>query len=174
VAIALFAFDQLYVASSNTRQEALRNSIKGKPPQTFVRPDRKWIFGQQNVIYYYEHFDPDLNEFVRISAFEFDPESFRIVRRVYASRAHWESALQKWVFERGWSRTFTGQNEQFQRFDVETFAQITEPPSYFNKEVKQSSEMSYDELSRYIKDLQQSGFETVRFGCSSTRNSRIR
>ena len=162
VAAGLFVFDQFYLPGANTRQEALRNFIKGKPAQTFVRPDRKWIFGQNNVIYYYEHFDPDLNEFVRISAFEFDPETFRIVRRVYAGRAHWESALSKWVFERGWSRTFSDQSEQFKRFDVDTFAKFSEPPQYFNKEVKQSSEMSYDELSRYIKDLQQSGFETVR------------
>jgi LPS export ABC transporter permease LptG/LPS export ABC transporter permease LptF len=162
VAVGLFIFDQLYLPSANTRQEALRNSIKGKPAQTFVRPDRKWIFGQQNVIYYYEHFDPDLNEFVGISAFQFDPLDFKIVRRMYASRAHWESTMSKWVLERGWMREFTDSGENFRRFDADTFAQFSEPPTYFKKEVKQSSEMSYDELSRYIKDLQQSGFETVR------------
>ena len=35
-------------------------------------------------------------------------------------------------------------------------------PGYFKKEVKQSSEMNYDELRRYIDDLQQSGFDVVR------------
>jgi lipopolysaccharide export LptBFGC system permease protein LptF len=37
-----------------------------------------------------------------------------------------------------------------------------EPPTYFKKEVKQSSEMNYDELRLYIRDLQQSGFDVVR------------
>jgi LPS export ABC transporter permease LptG len=163
IAAALFMFDQLYLPSANTKQESIRNAIKGKPPQTFVRPDRKWIFGKNNVIYYYEHFEPDLNEFVGISAFEFDPKTFKITRRAYASRAHWEPNLQNWVFERGWWRTFAADgSEDFKRFDVTTFAQFNEQPGYFKKEVKQSSEMSYGELARYISDLKQSGFETVR------------
>jgi len=33
---------------------------------------------------------------------------------------------------------------------------------YFKKEVKQYSEMNYEELGRYIRDLQQSGFDVVR------------
>jgi lipopolysaccharide export LptBFGC system permease protein LptF len=39
---------------------------------------------------------------------------------------------------------------------------MTEQPNYFKKEVRQSSEMNYDELSNYIRDLQQSGFDVVR------------
>jgi len=39
---------------------------------------------------------------------------------------------------------------------------LSEQPSYFKKEVKQSSEMNYEELRRYIHDLQQSGFDVVR------------
>lgn len=162
IAASLFLFDQFYLPAANTRQEAIRNTIKGKPPQTFIRPDRKWIFGKQNVIYYYEHFEPDLNEFAGISAFEFDPRNFKIVRRVYANRAHWEPSMAKWVFERGWARSFSASGEDFKRFDVNTFAEFAEPPSYFKKEVKQSSEMSYGELAQYINDLKQSGFETVR------------
>jgi lipopolysaccharide export LptBFGC system permease protein LptF len=45
---------------------------------------------------------------------------------------------------------------------VATFPELAEAPPYFKKEVKQSSEMNYEELSRYIKDLQQSGFDVVR------------
>jgi len=39
---------------------------------------------------------------------------------------------------------------------------MTEQPNYFKKEVRQYSEMNYDELSNYIRDLQQSGFDVVR------------
>src|SRR5205814_7524446 len=41
-------------------------------------------------------------------------------------------------------------------------AAISEPPYYFKKEVRQSSEMNYEELRHYIRDLQQSGFDVVR------------
>ena len=43
-----------------------------------------------------------------------------------------------------------------------TFPQSSEPPTYFKKEVKQSLEMNYEDLRRYIHDLQQSGFDVVR------------
>jgi len=52
--------------------------------------------------------------------------------------------------------------QDFHTFDVATFAAISEPPYYFKKEVRQSSEMNYEELRHYIRDLQQSGFDVVR------------
>lgn len=45
IAGGLFAFDELYLPAANRRQEALRSVIKGKPAQTFLRPERKWISG---------------------------------------------------------------------------------------------------------------------------------
>jgi LPS export ABC transporter permease LptG/LPS export ABC transporter permease LptF len=159
----LFFFDQLYLPQANKRQDALRNQIKGKAPQTYLRPERKWIFGQQSTIYYYAFFDPDQNRFGSIQAFEFDPHTFEITRRIYAARAHWSASLGRWVFEEGWERAFRGSAiERYRTFDVATFAELSEPPQYFKKEVKQSSEMNYVELQRYVDELQQSGFDVVR------------
>ena len=62
-----------------------------------------------------------------------------------------------------WTRTFRGSAiESYQPFDVETFAELGEAPAYFKKEVKQSSEMNYEELKNYIQELQQSGFDVVK------------
>jgi LPS export ABC transporter permease LptG len=160
---SLFFFDQFYLPAANRRQDALRNIIKGKPAQTYLRPDRRWIVGEHDTIYYYQFFDSDRDQFARITAYEFEPHSFQITRRIYAARAHWEDSLGKWIYEKGWDRAFHGPAiGSYKRFDVATFAQLNEPPSYFKKEVKQSSEMSYDELTRYIRDLEQSGFDVVR------------
>ena len=46
IAVCLFAFDDFYLPAANRRQEALRAIIKGRPAQTFLRPDRQWITGQ--------------------------------------------------------------------------------------------------------------------------------
>jgi LPS export ABC transporter permease LptG len=163
LAAGLFFFDQFYLPHANKRQDALRNKIKGKPAQTYLNPDRKWIFGQHSTIYYYQFFDPDKNQFGNLSVFQFDPVSFQLTHRVYADRAHWEERLQRWVCTQGWERTLRGPAiEDYRTFDVATFAAISEPPTYFKKEVKQSSEMNYQELRRYIHDLQQSGFDVVR------------
>ena len=45
LAAALFAFDESYLPEANRRQEQLHSQIKGKPAQTFLRPDRSWISG---------------------------------------------------------------------------------------------------------------------------------
>jgi LPS export ABC transporter permease LptG/LPS export ABC transporter permease LptF len=163
LAVGLFLSEQLYLPYSNKRQDALRNEIKGKPAQTYLNPDRKWIFGQNSTIYYYQLFDSERNEFGRLSVFQFDPLSFQLKQRIYAARAHWEDNVGKWVCTQGWERTFRGPAiESYRTFDVSTFAAVSEPPTYFKKEVKQSSEMNYQELRRYIHDLQESGFEVVR------------
>ncbi len=165
LATGLFFFDQFYLPHANKRQDALRNLIKGKPAQTYLNPDRKWIFGEHSTIYYYQLFDPDRNQFDSLAAFQFDPATFELKRRVYADRAHWDESLQRWVCTQGWERVLRGPAIDYQgyrTFDVSTFANITEPPSYFKKEVKQSSEMNYGELERYIHDLEQSGFDVVR------------
>jgi LPS export ABC transporter permease LptF/LPS export ABC transporter permease LptG len=160
---SLFFFDQFYLPRTNKRQDALRNRIKGKPPQTYLQPERKWIFGQHSDIYYYQFFDPDRNQFGSVSVFQFNPKTFEITRRIYAVRARWQEQLQRWVYEQGWERELRGVAIQnYRQFDVSTFPQLGELPTYFKKEVKQSSEMSYEELRRYIHDLQQSGFDVVR------------
>jgi LPS export ABC transporter permease LptF/LPS export ABC transporter permease LptG len=165
MAVGLFFADQFYLPHTNKRQEALHNQIKGKPPQTYLRPDRKWIFGQHDDIYYYQFFDTDRDQFANITVFELDRASFAITRRIHADRAHWADNLNRWVYEQGWDRTLHGSaiaNDGYHTFDVSTFPEISETPSYFKKEVKQYTEMNYEELRRYIRDLQQSGFDVVR------------
>jgi LPS export ABC transporter permease LptG len=163
VSTGLFFFDQFYLPQLNKKQDALRNQIKGKPPQTYLRPDRKWIFGQHSTIYYYQFFDPDQDRFGSISAFEFDSKTFQLTRRIYAERAHWSDSLHRWIFENGWERDFSGTTVTgYRPFEVSTFAELSEPPPYFKKEVKQSLEMNYEELRHYINDLAQSGFDVVR------------
>jgi LPS export ABC transporter permease LptG/LPS export ABC transporter permease LptF len=163
VAGVLFLSDQLYLPYTNKRQDALRNRIKGKPAQTYLRPDRKWIFGQHSDIYYYQFFDPDRDTFGGVSVFQFDPRTFQITHRITADRAHWSEAMGRWVYEQGWERSLSGPAiENYRKFDAATYPELAEAPAYFKKEIKQSSEMSYDELRRYIHDLEQSGFDVVR------------
>ena len=162
IAVALFFFDQFYLPHANKRQDALHNLIKGRPAQTYLLPDRKWIKGKESTIYYYRLFDADRNEFGSLSAFKFDPATFQLTERMYATRAHWADSMQKWVCEQGWERSLRGPAiEDFHLFDVSTFSSLNEPPSYFKKEVKQDMEMNYQELKKYIHDLEQSGFDVV-------------
>ena len=169
LSVALFSFDELYLPTANRRQEALRSVIKGKPAQTFLRPDRKWISGQTysegepSRIFYYQFFDPDKDVFANLTVFEFQPGTFVLRRRIFAASVHWDDHIGMWVFENGWERTFNAETvSAYQPFTLTSFPGIREQPLYFKKEDRQSQQMSYVELSRYIGDLRQSGFDTMR------------
>ena len=168
VAICLFLFDQFYLPQANRRQEALRSTIKGRPPQTFLHPEQKWIFGEQEPgapgrIFYYQFFDPDRNEFAMLSVFEFDPHTFALSRRIFAGRVFWDAAKGSWRFQNGWERRLNGANvSEYREFINTTFPEIREEPTYFKKESLQSQEMNFGQLHSYIRDLRQSGFDTMR------------
>ncbi|MGC1298001.1 MAG: LPS export ABC transporter permease LptG [Alloacidobacterium sp.] len=168
LSVSLFLFDEVYLPAANRKQEALHNVIKGKPAQTYLRPDRKWMFGMQQSgkpgrIFYYEFFDPDNDRFANITAFEFDPATFSLSRRIFAAGAHWDPQIHRWIFEHGWQRSFEGNLvTNYQTFEVNTFPEIVEQPQYFKKETRPSQEMSFNELQQYIRDLRQSGLDTMR------------
>jgi LPS export ABC transporter permease LptG len=162
----LFAFDHYVVPDANKTQDAIRNQIKGRATQTYLDPNRKWIFGSGAPrIYYYKYFEPTDGVMVDIHVYELEPESFRLKRHIHAERARWEAALNTWIFQDGWIREFANGTERgFKAFkgQTATFPHLQEPPSYFLKEVKQDKQMNFHELDAYIGELKQSGFDTTR------------
>ncbi|MGA9060892.1 MAG: LPS export ABC transporter permease LptG [Terracidiphilus sp.] len=169
LAVSLFLFDQYYLPQANRRQEALRNIIKGRPPQTYLHPEQTWIFGPKPLpgepgrIFYYEFFDRDRDEFANLSVFEFEPATFQLTRRIFAKRAVWDPESGAWLFQNGWVRDIQGANVTAYRTFLETsFPEIHAQPDYFKKEYLQSQEMNFGQLEHYIRDLRQSGFDTKR------------
>ena len=168
LAVCLFLFDQFYLPQANRRQEALRNIIKGRPAQTVLHPEQTWIFGhprpgEPGRIFYYKFFDRDRNEFADLSVFEFDPATFSLTRRIFAQRVFWDAGHGQWRFQNGWVNDFQGADQTGIRAFINTaFSEIHEDPAYFKKESVQSQEMNFGQLQRYIRDLSQSGFDTMR------------
>jgi lipopolysaccharide export LptBFGC system permease protein LptF len=168
LAVSLFLFDDFYLPQANRRQEALRNAIKGRPAQTVLHPEQRWIFGQTRTgepgrIFYYQFYDAHREEFANLSVFEFNPTTFALTRRIFAQRVYWEPASASWKFVGGWTRGIDGENTtDFSEFAQTAFPEIHEDPGYFTKEEIQAQEMNFGQLERYITDLRQSGFDTMR------------
>jgi LPS export ABC transporter permease LptF/LPS export ABC transporter permease LptG len=163
LAAGLVLLDDTYLPYANQRQDALRNEIKGRPAQTYYNPNRQWIFGENAKVYNYELFDPDRELFGGLNVFEVNPATFEIRRRIYAARAHWDASQGLWILESGWLRDFDhGKVTRFEPFLANAFQELNEPPSYFNREVRQSYQMTWWELKRYINDLSQAGFDVAR------------
>ena len=172
LSLALFAFDFYYVPQANVTQDALRNEIKHKAPQTYLRPDRKWIFGNGSRIFYYKVFDKDSNVMGGVSVYELDPKTFHLTRWISADRAQWQPAINSWIFQNGWVRdfkditavdsTWNGGTSIDKRFQATTFPELTETPGWFLKEVTLDSQMNFIDLKSSIAELKQSGFDTVK------------
>jgi LPS export ABC transporter permease LptG/LPS export ABC transporter permease LptF len=162
LSVGLFAVDYSYIPQANQIQDALLNEIKGRPAQTYLHPERRWIIHEYR-IFYFKYFDPSEKLMVEPYVFELDPKSFRVVRQVSASRARWQQNINAWVWEQGVARDLCGVDEcKVQNFTATTFDEIAETPDDFLKEVKQDKQMNYIELARYMNDLQESGFDTVK------------
>src|SRR6202795_2434770 len=122
----MLLLDDTYLPYANQRQDALRNLIKGRPPQTYTRPQR-WIFGEDNKIYNYDVFLPAQNLFGGLSVLEVDPATFQLRRRVFAKRAQWSESQKVWVLEGGGARALSdGSVVRYDKFPVTSLAEITE------------------------------------------------
>src|SRR5690349_7845428 len=138
----LVLLDDTYLPYANQRQDELHNQIKGKPPQTYAHPQR-WIFGENSKIYNYDVFDPEQNLFGGLSVLELDPGDFHLRRRIFAARARWSEPQHGWVLESGWIREFSdGSVTRFETFTAAAPPELSEPPNYFNREVRQAFQMS--------------------------------
>jgi len=161
LAATMIVLDETYLPYANQRQDALRNQIKGKPAQTYTQPQR-WIFGENTKIYNYDLFDPAQTLFGGLSVVELDPATFQMRRRVFASRAKWSDTQKVWILEGGWVRDFSdGTITRYERFPVTSLPELSEPPTYFNREVRQASQMSLGALRRYIDGLHKAGFDVA-------------
>ncbi|MEP7364394.1 MAG: LptF/LptG family permease [Acidobacteriota bacterium] len=160
---ALFAFDHYYIPDANRVQDGIFNEIKGRPVQTYLRPDRKWIYGEGSRIFYYKYFDSNALVMAGVNVYEIDPSSFRLRRHISAESASWEPRIKGWIFQNGWTRDFEGVRvTEYKTFTARVFDEIKENPSWFLKEVKQEKQLNFLDLDRYIRELQQAGFDTVR------------
>jgi LPS export ABC transporter permease LptF/LPS export ABC transporter permease LptG len=160
LAATMIVLDDTYLPYANQRQDALHNLIKGRPPQTYTHPQR-WIFGEGSKIYNYDLFDPAEKLFGGLTVLEIDPVTFQVRRRIFASRARWSETQKVWVLEGSWVRDFAdGAIVRYDRLPpVTSLPELTEPPSYFHREVRQAFQMSWRELRRYIDGLQRAGFD---------------
>ena len=159
VSAGCFALQEYWLPYANRRAAELRDEIKNRPVQTHNVLNRQWMMGERQELYNYAYYDSNLRKFSGLAVYKFQTDPFTITERLYAQEAQWESEQDAWIFSRGWRRSFVegGKHEPFETLAIQNM----EPPSYFVKEVKRSDQMTYMELTRYVDDLQQAGYDVV-------------
>ena len=154
---AIYFLQDFMLPYANQRQDEYHDIIKGRAPQTYRDPQRKWMAGSDERIYHYNYFDPDQDVFGGISIFTFKPNSFELAEWTFATRASWQGS--RWKFEEGWRRRIGEAGDiDYQPFDALEVRGL-DGPEYFKKEVRTAAQMTYLELKHYVTNLKQSGFD---------------
>jgi LPS export ABC transporter permease LptF/LPS export ABC transporter permease LptG len=170
----LFGLQERVLAYTNREADRLNGIIRGFPAQTFGGQDRRWLVGHAGDIYHYEYFDPRLNRFTQFMTYHLDDSLWRLDALTYAKAVVLTRRLETdgrpslvWNGQDGWAREFTTarrKNVVRSAVNYSPFGERDlglEPPEYFKTEAPDSEKMTYGQLSRYITQLEASGFDAV-------------
>jgi len=163
--LSLFELQEHVLAASNREAARLNAIIRNYPTQTFGILNRRWIVGTGGNIYHYEFFDPAANRFDRLSLFQVNHDVWKLDALVRAENV--VAAGQNWQARKGWIREFTAERKhdasrtavKYTPFDARPLT--LEPPSYFKTDDPEADRMTYEQLSRYVRQLQVSGYHAV-------------
>jgi len=145
--------------SKRQSDDILLVDIRKKSRKTFIRNYKVW-YRSQNAIYNFQIFNPQKDVLEGITLFEFD-DDFKLTRRIEAERALWKGNV--WHFYDVTIRDFREKTEiQTTRFE-EKVIPIPETPDVFKEERRDTEEMGYYDLRRYIRNIEKGGYDATRY-----------
>ena len=156
----LFGMGESFQAEANRRAEGIRHVINGNPAATFDLLDRRWLVSPDGeMIYHYVHFDPDRVELNAVTTYRFADDDWRLAARTYATQAVFDDG---WRGREVWRREF-GDDRGPGAFEPPEHRDMSwiDPPEYFATEQPEAERMSYQQLTRYIGELEASGVDVV-------------
>jgi len=164
IIISFFSFyiQENILPLSSKKAEATWNKINDIPPPNYNRLDRRWVAGKKgDRMYYYRYFDQDKALFRNMTILDIDRTSWVLKRRIYAEEA--ELSGNDLILHDVWERRF--EKNRPASFDMKDSLGLTldEDKSHFVKGVKKAGQMHFRELRKYIEELKENHFETVRF-----------
>jgi LPS export ABC transporter permease LptG/LPS export ABC transporter permease LptF len=156
----LYGMSESLLAEANRRAEGIRHVINGNPTETFDLLDRRWLVSPDgSTIYHYVYFDPDQVELNAVTTYRFAGDDWRLAERTYATTAVFDDG---WQGREVWIREFgdDGGPGAFESSDHSDMFWI-DSPEYFATEQPDAERMSYQQLTRYINELEASGVDVV-------------
>lgn len=147
---------------TNKKAEETWNKINDVPPRSYSYLDRRWVMSRKkDRIYYYNYFDQENSAFNQLSIYDIDLDSWALKRRFYSEKGYLKGI--KLSLRDYWYREFEkGKPVRFEKKEEKIIAAV-EGRSYFLKEWKEPAQMSYGELKDYTEEIEERGFETVKF-----------
>ncbi|HET8647308.1 MAG TPA: LptF/LptG family permease, partial [Vicinamibacteria bacterium] len=155
----MFGMSEYVLPPMNKVADRDFNVIKGRPPQSSDRFQRRWILGPDSRMYHYDYFEPRPEGAVLygLSVYDTDSQVWDLRDLLYASRAAWNG--ESYDLERGWRRGF-GDAPSYRTYTSARTREI-EPPSYFGQEERKADTLRFAELRAHIAALETLGLDVV-------------
>lgn len=158
--IVSFFLNEFVTPYTNQRAKYIKLvEIQKKERIGSFKRNQIWFRGKDG-IYNFNMFDPTAGTLKGIQISYLDHE-MNLTKRIDAARAVWQNDT--WIFYNGLITTFPQNGlPVLERFDS-TIIDLPENPSDFTIVQKNTEEMGYFELRKYIKKIQSEGYEATRY-----------
>jgi LPS export ABC transporter permease LptG len=158
----LWFFSDYLLPFTQREQDIRHHKIKNKQlEQTTIAFGKKWVFGQNNIIYSYQRIDGN-NNLINASMYYLSPKKGVIERATHFSEAVQLSPI-LWRATNGWIDVIKPDLEMA-RVKLENgnhLIRIEDGPNLFRRMVNESSKMDSGELDNHIKQLAAIGISTT-------------
>jgi len=151
---------EFVLPQANRQVKRIKNVyIKGKKDPTLVKKEQFW-FRSRDKICKVGFYDFQTKTLHHVHLFFFDAE-FNLRKKIVAEKAVWKET--NWLFYNGRERRFQKNGEMvLTRFEKRRLA-FEKQPEDFEAFRKESEEMSFTEIRRYIRKTKQEGYPTAAF-----------
>jgi LPS export ABC transporter permease LptF/LPS export ABC transporter permease LptG len=162
VSFCSFYLQENILPYANEKADRVWDEINDIHPRRHGYLDLRWVLSRaKDRVYHYRYFNPETSTFSQISVFDIDPSSWSIRRRFYADKGYLEEGELR--LSDAWVREFEGSRMTgFEESDSITLTGV-EGKGYFMQDRENPDQMSYRDLHRYIEEIEERGFETVKF-----------
>jgi LPS export ABC transporter permease LptG len=154
-----FHIQEQVLPLSSKKAEEIWNKINDVPLRSYGYVNRRWVANKRrDRFYYYTYFDPGKTVFSQLSIFDINLADWTLGRWIYAEKAWLKDETLH--MENCWIREFGGNLPVAFSKQKSLDLRLEEGKSYFLKESKEPSQMTYGELRRHIREVQKMGFDT--------------
>ncbi len=145
--------------TSSASDYLYRVRIKGEEARVYFKNNSIW-FKRNNIIYNIDFFDAKKDMIKGLTVLEFS-ETFSVIKRYDAKEGIFKDGA--WYFADVKERTFDEKGLKTKKTYEQFKDLLQEPPSVFKIADKNTEDMGYKELSRYIRRLKRDGHDVKRY-----------
>jgi len=148
---------------TNQRVTSIMNFVKQKKTVTFLKLDNIWFSGNE-LVYNIDYFDSKTNNLHGVKIFNFDKD-YNLTGRIDAKEGVYEN--KKWVLKDVEVRTFKYEGNVAEVAELKGYltkeVDVIEPPTALKEARKKTDDMSYSELSQFVKKVKRGGYEATEY-----------